>query len=168
MNRLSLLLLFLVGTAAFARIKIEKTDLKEVNDDKYKPGQVWRYKTRPGEETSTITVLRVDEAMLRVNDDAPQSKRIVHIHVDGIQLKNCHGGNAPERVEHMPFAKESLDASVIELVGKSRIPGYKNGYTEWRLGWEAGKAGFYTITVSQSIDVMQHTFSKGIGCPTNP
>jgi hypothetical protein len=162
MNRLSapVLLMLLIAATVFARVKTEKVDLKEVKDNKYAPGQVWRYKTRPDEEGSTLTILRVEQA--------PLGKRIVHIHLDGIQLKNCLGGNAPERVEHMPFDKESLDASVIELVGKSPVPDYESGYMQWRRGWDAGKAGVYTITVSQAIDVMQQIFSKGIGCPTNP
>jgi hypothetical protein len=160
MNR-RLLLLALTLTAAVTTLAIakkEKSDLKEVKDEKYKPGQVWSYKTRPGEETSTITILRVDEIF--------NGKRIVHIHVDGIKLENCHGGNAPERVEHMPFDKAFMDASVNEVLRKVSVPDYKFGYTDWRQGFEEGRAGVYTITVAQAIDVMQHTFSKGIGCPT--
>ena len=156
---LSLALVLTAVIVASATAKNAKSNLKKVKDDKYKPGQVWSYKTRPGEETSTITILRVEEA--------PQRKRIVHIHVDGIKLKNCRGGNAPETVEHMPFDKVFIDASVTEMVRKGPVPGYSDGYFEWRQGWDAGKAGFYTITVSQAIDVMQYQFSKGIGCPTN-
>ena len=55
--------------------------LKEVQDAKYKPGQVWSYKTRPNEQKSTVTILRVDETA--------QAKRIVHIRVEHVQLTNC-------------------------------------------------------------------------------
>jgi hypothetical protein len=162
MNKTALFIVASLATVAtslatFSSTRSEKTNLKEVKDDKYEPGQVWSYKTRSGEETSTLTILRVEAA--------PQSKRIVHIHVDGIKLRNCKGGNAPETVEHMPFAKEFIDASVAEVIRKIPVPPYKNGYDEWRQGWDAGRAGFYTITVSQAIDVMQYTFNRGIGCP---
>src|SRR5262249_20858512 len=159
MNRSLLVIgVFLAGSlATFALPTLKAVALKAVDDAKYKPGQVWSYKTRIGEETSTLTILLVEET--------PKGKRIVHIHVDGIQLKNCKGGNAPQVVDHMPFAKESLDASVVAVVGNSPVPAYKDGYSEWRQGWDEGKAGFYTMTVSAAIDVMQSTFRKGIGCP---
>ncbi len=133
-----------------------KGNLKEVRDKKYQPGQVWGYKTRPGEELSTLTVLRVEEEQL--------GKRIVHIHVDGVHLRNCTGGPEPNTVEHMPFAKESLDASITQELRKGSVPSFKNGYSEWRKGWDEGKAGFYTITVAQAVDVMQATFDRGLGC----
>jgi len=158
MNRRSAfaVLLLAIAIAAFATVKTEKTDLKEVKDDKYKPGHVWSYKTRPGEETSTLTILRVEEA--------PKGKRIVHIRVDGIRLKNCTGGPEPDTVEHMPFAKEMLDASVIKKERTVAIPHFDEGYSQWRKGWDEGKAGFYTITVSEAIEVMQKTFDSGLRC----
>jgi hypothetical protein len=142
--------------AGFAAARVEKSNLKEVKDDKYKPGQVWSYNARSGEEASTLIILRVEEA--------PQGRRIVHIHVDGIRLKNCTGGPEPDTVAHMPFAKEFIDASVVKQLRTTAVPSFKDGYSEWRRGWDAGKAGFYTITVSQAIEVMQKNFDSGLGC----
>jgi hypothetical protein len=136
---------------------LEKHQLKEVEDTKYKPGQVWSYKTRPGEDTSTLTILRVDEIS--------GGQRIVHIRVDGIRLKNCTGGREPDTVQHMPFAKEFIDASVTEVFWKVPVPSFADGYAQWRKGWEAGKAGYYTIPVSEAVQVMQKTFSSELGCP---
>ncbi len=158
MNR-SLLLIALfpvVFLGALAAAKGEKRNLKEIKDDKYEPGQVWSYKTRPGEESSTFTILRVEEA--------PQSKRIVHIHVDGIRLKNCSGGPEPDTVAHMPFAREFIDASAVKKLRTVAVPAFEDGYAEWRRGWDAGKAGYYTITLSEAIEVMQKTFDSGLGC----
>lgn len=131
-------------------------ELREVNDDKFKPGQVWSCKTREGEEGSTLTILRVEEYS--------EKKRIVHVRVDNIHLKNCHGGPAPETLEHMPFSRESLDESVTKSLRTGSIPDFRDGYSEWRAGWDAGKAGFYTITVARALDVAQVTFDQGIGC----
>jgi len=157
MIRTLLLMVFLAASlGAPAAAKVEKGNLKEVKDEKYKPGRVWSYKTRLGEETSTFTVLRVDAA--------PEGKRIVHIHVDGIRLKNCTGGPEPDTVAHMPFAKEFIDASAIENLRTVKVPSFEDGYSEWRKAWDVGKAGFYTITVSAAIDVMQKTFDQGLGC----
>lgn len=146
--------------AMFSSTTIEKGNLKEVKDDKYKPGQVWTYKTRPGEETSTFTVLRVEAA--------PKGKRIVHIHVDHVRLKNCRGGPAPHTFEHMPFFKQALDDSALRVIRASEVPDYTDGYYEWRKGWEAGTAGAYTVTIAQALDVAQETFRQGLGCPKEP
>jgi hypothetical protein len=131
--------------------------LKEVKDDRFRPGQVWSYKTRPDDPGSTLTILRVEEA--------PLNRRIVHIHVDGIHLKNCTGGPEPDTVGHMPFERRYVADSVIENLRTGPVPDFQAGYKDWRRGWDAGKAGFYTIPVSQAIDVMQITFSKGLNCP---
>lgn len=161
MSRSLFLVVILLATAAslLASGKGEKDalKLKEVEDEKYRPGQVWSYKTRPGEETSTFTILRVEAAS--------NGKRIVHIHVDGIRLKNCTGGPEPNSVTHMPFARESIDASAVKNLARTQVPAFEDGYAEWRKGWDARKAGFYTITVAEAIGVMQKTFDSGLGCP---
>ena len=130
--------------------------LKEVHDEKYKPGQVWSYKTRPSEQQSTLTILRVEET--------PEKKRIVHIRVDHIQLTNCKGGPAPDTFEHMPFSKEALNESVVKVIRTGAVPDFHSGYSEWRAAWDAGNAGYYTIAVALALNVAQKTFDRGIGC----
>lgn len=130
--------------------------LKEVKDDKYRPGQVWLYQTRPNEKFSTLTILRVEEA---------GEKRIVHIRVDHILLSNCKGGPEPEQLAHMPFDKGAIDRSVVKSLLVGRVPDYQAGYSEWRAGWDKGRAGVYTITVAEALDVAEKTFHSGIGCP---
>lgn len=130
--------------------------LKEVRDAKYKPGQVWSYKTRSGEDASTLTILRVEEDQ--------KKRRIVHIRVDHIRLRNCTGGPEPDTAQHMPFARDALDSSVTKLLRTDSVPDYEDGYRQWREGWDAGKAGVYTVSVAAAVDVMQQSFSQGLGC----
>ena len=130
--------------------------LKEVSDEKYKPGQVWSYKTRAEEAASRLRILRVEETSDR--------NRIVHIRVENVRLKNCSGGPEPDSFEQMPFSKSSLDKSVIKVVGSEAVPGFSGGYSEWRKAWDAGKAGYYTITVSEALDVAQKTFNQSVEC----
>ena len=139
-----------------ATAKVEKGNLKEIKDEKYKPGQVWSYKTRTGEEASTFTVLRVDTD--------PEGKHIVHIHIDGIRLKNCTGGPDTDTVSHMPFAKELIDASAVKNLRTAKVPSFEDGYSEWRKGWDTGRAGVYAITVSEAIEQMQKALDKARGC----
>jgi hypothetical protein len=53
-------------------------------DAKYSAGQIWGYKTRPGESDSTVTILRVETL--------PKIGEIVHLRIDEIRLRNCSGG----------------------------------------------------------------------------
>ena len=75
-----------------------------VVDSTYKPGQVWSYKTRPGEGSSTITVLRVEST--------PKLGVIVHVRIDGFQFKKCDRGPGPSTMEHAPFAKAAIDKGI--------------------------------------------------------
>ena len=99
--------------------KDKGASLREVHDEKYKPGQVWSYKTRSNEQESTLTILRVEETQ--------EKKRIVHIRVDHIQLTDCTGGPAPDTFEHMPFAKDALDESVTKVVRTGAVPDFRGG-----------------------------------------
>jgi hypothetical protein len=143
------------ATALVALAHGPQLTLKEITDTKYKPGQVWSYKTRPSEEKSTLTVLRIESA---------SSRTIVHIRVDNIHLRNCLGGPEPDKFEHMPFARDALDKSVSKLLRSVDVPDYKEGYSEWRKAWDAGKAGVYTVSIAQALDVAQATFDQGLGC----
>jgi len=42
------------------------------------------------------------------------------------------------------------------------LPDYEEGYGMWRKAFEAGKAGIYTITVAEAVDVMEATRSVRI------
>ena len=155
------LLQFLTVIAMFTSTTVnlsggKGTTLRQVNDDKYKPGQVWSYKTRADEANSTLTILRIEEM--------PDKKRIVHIRVDGVQLTNCTGGPAPNKFEHMPFSKEAIDNSVVKMLRSGAVPDYQEGYSEWRAAWDAGKAGYYTFTVAHAVDASQAVFDQGMGC----
>jgi len=41
-----------------------------------------------------------------------------------------------------------------------RLPDYEDGYDEWRKAFDKGKAGVFTITVKESIDVMEKTLNQ--------
>jgi len=89
----------------------------------FEAGQVWTYQTRPGEEDSRLTVVKVEQ----------QDKlgTIVHIRVDGVAQKNPHAPDGVSRViHHMPFDAEAIRKSVIELVA-SGVPvpdSFEEGY----------------------------------------
>jgi hypothetical protein len=121
-------------------------------DSKFKPGQVWQYKTRQGEDGSTVTVLRTETLA--------KGGTVIHVRVDGIRLKNCTGGPEPNLIGHAPFAKDALDRSVTKLLRTGEVPDYAEGYEDWR----SHCGGVYTITVKEMLDVDQTTFTKGVAC----
>jgi hypothetical protein len=141
------------GVFSIAREKAHSCPAPEVvKDKKYQPGQVWQYKTRPDEQGSRITVLKV-EAL-------PKVGTIVHVRVDHIRLRNCTGGPEPDTFQHMPFAREAMERSIAKLEKNDvNIPDL-GGYEQWRV--DCG--GVYTITVAEAIKVAEYTFNKGLGC----
>ena len=124
-----------------------------VSDPKYSPGQVWSYKSRTGESSSTITILRVESL--------PNIDVIVHVRIDGIKLKNCSGGPSPNAVQHAPFSKDAIDRSVVTLIRKSQqLPEYEAGYSDWK----AHCGGVYTVTVAEMLKADEATFNNGMNC----
>src|SRR6266513_4745920 len=70
-----------------------KSMFKDTDKSEFKVGQVWNYRTRPGEENSTLVVLKVETA--------PGWKTIVHVGVTGLKIKTSRG--IQYTIPHMPF-----------------------------------------------------------------
>lgn len=147
-----------LGIGVFAQQKNAPPSAKEcpvptaTTDKKYEPGQVWNYKTRAGETSSTLTILKVESL--------PQIGTIIHVRIDNIRLYNCAGGNSPQTIEHAPFTRDAVDSSVTKLVRKIEVPSFEEGYANWRQ--DCG--GVYTIPVAKMLDDDEHIFQKGLGC----
>ncbi|MDR3054842.1 MAG: hypothetical protein LBU53_05495 [Zoogloeaceae bacterium] len=90
----------------------------------YTAGQVWSYKTRPGEEASVLTILKVD------SDKA--WRQIIHIRLDGLRVRKVDG-SIIEYIAHMPFAKTAIDKSVTKLLRtEAEVPDFSRGYDAWK------------------------------------
>lgn len=124
----------------------------DATDAKFRPGQVWQYKTRPHERSSTLTILKVESL--------PNVGTIIHIRVDKVRLRNCTGGPEPDNFQHMPFARDAIERSVTKVVSTGSIPDFQAGYDEWRRAC----GGVYTITVAEAIQTAEDTFRKNLGC----
>ena len=124
-------------------------------DSTYSPGQVWSYKTRPGESSSTVTILRVETT--------PKIGTIIHVRIDGVRFKNCTGGPAPN-TESTPHLRRALwtKASVTSSAPLQDCPISRPVYGDWL----AHCGGVYTITVAEMVGVNDATFNAGLGCKT--
>ena len=128
---------------------------EDAKDSKFAPGQVWEYMTRQNEESSTLTILKVESL--------PKMGTIVHVRVDKVRLRNCTGGPEPNKFEHMPFTRDAIERSVTHMVKQDRAPEFRDGYDEWRKAC----GGVYTITVAEAITVGEETFRKNLGCDSD-
>jgi hypothetical protein len=121
-------------------------------DSKFIPGQVWAYKTRQNEESSTLTILKVETL--------PKLGVIIHVRVDKIRLRNCTGGPEPNKFEHMPFRRDAIDRSVTKMLKEGDVPVFQDGYDEWRKAC----GGVYTITVAEAVRAGEEVFRQNLGC----
>ena len=118
----------------------------DVADEKYKPGQVWSYKTRAGEVDSTATVCRVDSFGM--------GDVTIHVFFDGIQILSA-SGKAYTEVTHAPISKEAMDRSVTQLIRDGvPLPDYEGAYKVWL---NEDGAGVFCITLAEILDVLEIT-----------
>lgn len=120
----------------------------------YAVGQVWSYKTRPGEEGSKLYIVRIDRELA--------SEPIFHIYVDGLQLKNpLMEGGIQKNLPHAPVTQKALDGSVVELLeSDALLPNIAEGYSMWRLAFGRGQAGVFNVPVDQIIGIIEEAFNK--------
>jgi hypothetical protein len=116
-------------------------------------GQVWNYKTRSVEPGSTLTIVRIDRF---------QTATIIHISLADVRVKSPLAPNGiSSEASHVPIAESALRDSVTTLAGTTdRLPNYQEGYKIWREAFDAGKAGYFTISVSECVDVFEKTLNQ--------
>jgi hypothetical protein len=120
----------------------------------YSESQVWSYKTRPGEEKSTVLINKVESH--------EKLGKIFHISVDGVKVKNPHiAGGISTELPHFPVSEETLNKSLTKLNGKRSVnPDYLEGYKTWKAAFDAGEAGIFTISVSEIVGFVEETINK--------
>jgi hypothetical protein len=75
----------------------EVSTLKDTTDSRFKVGQVWSYKTRPGEEKSTFQVVKVEQHTIL--------GEIIHVAIHGLQVNNpLSPEGISQNVPHLPFS----------------------------------------------------------------
>jgi hypothetical protein len=125
----------------------------EAKHPRYSPGQVWTYRSRPGEEQSRMVVLRVDKK--------EPLGFIIHIQVDGIAIKSTSAPDGYARtISHLPFSVASIDASVIKMERVGPVPDFDEGYRTWRDAFDQNKAGVWTTTIAGAISAMESALNQ--------
>jgi hypothetical protein len=117
-----------------------------VPDQRFKPGQVWAYATRPNETSSTLTILQIDRS--------EKFGIIVHIRGDRIQMR-APNGNVLTSIGHVPFTRDALLLSTDHLLRMDKTIPTLEGYDRWR----ADCGGIYTISVGDVVAADEKTLN---------
>ncbi|WP_420590206.1 hypothetical protein [Bacterioplanoides sp.] len=120
----------------------------------YSEGQVWSYKTRAGEEKSTVLINKVETNEKLGN--------IYHISLNEVKVKNPHiAGGFSSELPHFPVSEETLKKSLLKLVGNTTPnPDYIEGYHTWKSAFDAGEAGIFTISVAEIVGFIEDTIKQ--------
>lgn len=140
--------------AASCSSKDSKMDFVDTQSSEFKVGQVWKYKTRPNEADSRLTVCKVETA--------GKLGTVVHVSISAVKVKSPKNkdGEASE-ISHLPFAESAIKQSVIELAQeKVALPNYSGGYETWRNAVEQSKGGVWTIAVADAIAAIETALNK--------
>ena len=126
--------------------------LRDYTGSEFQPGQVWRYQARPGEDSSTLTVLKVETH--------PKTGIIVHIAVGGVRVRIPSGGYTTE-LRHLPISEDALRRSVTTKVrGGAPTDRGSEGYREWRRAFDTGRGGVFTTTVAECVGFVEHAANQ--------
>jgi hypothetical protein len=107
---------------------------------RYAEGQVWEYRTRPGEEGSLLRIQRVEPWPA---GDAVG--RVYHISVIGVRIG---GGIVQGEMPHLPVSRETLDASVTRLSTRpDAFPSPEEGIATWR----EAQGGVFDVPVAEIL-----------------
>jgi hypothetical protein len=121
----------------------------------YEVGQVWSYKTRPQEKSSTLIVLRID--------NTSKLGQVVFVGLKDVRLLHP-SGKVVSSMSPLPFTKDALDQSVIKLLGKTdKLMESSFGYEKWKEAQFAGKKPLtYAKPVAEIVNGLENGY---IGIP---
>jgi len=133
----------------------EEAQLRPTDLSHFRAGQVWRYRTRPGEEGSRMIVGRVEQSA--------RGDVFVHVQLDGLNILNHQAPSGRSTViQHLPIAEAHLAASVLELIAEDgAVSDFEEGYAMWREAYSAGQGGVFTLPLADIVDVMEQTMAGG-------
>ena len=120
----------------------------------YAEGQEWAYKTRDGEERSTVIINKVESHQ--------KLGSIFHISVVGVRAVNPHTvGGVQTELPHFPVSLTTLEQSLTKLIRQRRSnPAYIDGYKEWKSAFDQGQAGIFTITIAEIVNLVESAMAS--------
>lgn len=132
---------------------LNRTQIRKAQNSDFHAGETWEYQTRPLESGSTFFVWRVETL--------PDNSNVVHIQLQGLKISNSLApGGLLEVAQHLPVSEAALAQSATrKLSGGDALP-MPEGYDQWRREWERGRAGVFTISLSEIADVLEESMKQ--------
>lgn len=123
----------------------------------YRAGQIWQYRTRPGEERSRLYIVKVET----LSNGEPA----FHLYLDNLKIPNSQlPGHVQSELPHTPVSSQTLDQSVVKLLGvATTVPDISEGYAVWREAYDAGEGGIFTISVAEIVDFIEEATRQHFG-----
>jgi hypothetical protein len=82
--------------------------------------------------------------------------------IASVSLFDQRAGAALGVLGHIPVDTQILKASCAKtLTPRALAPDFEGGYANWRQAFESGKGGYFTIPVSEILDVVKKTLEAG-------
>jgi len=108
-------------------------------------GQIWSIKSA-SPTTAKVVIGRIEEW--------GHGETAIHVSIIDIPIpQGAPGAGGVTRIDHVPFDKSALTASVDQLLttGAPPAPGFEGGYDQWH---SDKRAGVFTVSVSKAIDLL--------------
>lgn len=124
--------------------------------DRYAEGQVWEYQTRPDDKGSLLKIQKIEVSPEFTKIGPVYHVSIIGIHFDGLPVDGT--------LQHAPFSRGSLDASVTKLsASKAEFPDANGGIAEWR----KAQGGVFTVTVAEAVSFAEQTMRNQMSTKPN-
>lgn len=144
------MLKLLAALAAFAAIAGQAPSAAPPAD-RYAEGQVWEYRTRPGEEESLLLIQRI-EAVPALAERGP----VYHVSLVGVRFG---GPDGPTTLPHLPVSRETLDSSVVRLSeSRPAFPNAEEGIAVWR----EAQGGVFTIPLAEIVAIAERAMQEAM------
>jgi len=116
--------------------------------EKFEAGQVWNFNAPPGDDSASMTVLKVERT--------EKGDTIVHVRLDNIRVYNPEIKDKYTRsVTHLPFSWQAMDSSVTSLLTKqTELPEYLNGYLKWKEAYDRNEGSYWKVSAIHVLDQM--------------
>jgi hypothetical protein len=126
--------------------------LEPATHGRFVTGQVWRYRTRPGEEASRVIIGRIEKDS--------QSGTIIHVKLTGLRIPNpLAPGGINSELPHAPVSDAAMSASVTDLTDDvADLAGFTEGYETW-LQYSGG-AGVFTTPLSEIVTFVEQAVRR--------
>jgi hypothetical protein len=87
---------------------------------------------------------------------------VIHIAVDEAKIKNpTSEGGISKRVGHLPLNRQALEKSGLKIKKEQgEIPSFTQGYQQWRQAFDQGKAGVFSIPVSEAVNYIEQAMNN--------